>query len=67
MPHFCIGFGIGAVDSTVIPMLADFADLKKNTHYSSVYALEQGITSLAYVCGELNFVEWSRICYRAPD
>ena len=53
VPHFCVGFGIGAVDSTAMPMLADMVDLERGTRYSSMYALQQAVTSLAYVFGEL--------------
>lgn len=35
-----------------MPMLADVVDLERGTRYSSMYALQQAVTSLAYVFGE---------------
>ncbi|XP_065214050.1 chromaffin granule amine transporter-like [Planococcus citri] len=53
LPHFGIGLGIGATDCALIPLLARYVDLQRNIHYGSVYALQQVITSTAYVCGAL--------------
>ncbi|XKL66410.1 hypothetical protein PGB90_009830 [Kerria lacca] len=61
VPHFTIGLGIGTVNSNLIPILADYADTRKNTRYISVYALQQGISSLAYICGSLSAGELIQI------
>ncbi|EEB10809.1 synaptic vesicular amine transporter, putative [Pediculus humanus corporis] len=51
IPHFFLGFGIGAVDAALVPLLAALVDTKYSTHYGAVYAMQQISVSLAYSLG----------------
>lgn len=54
LPHFCLGLGVGCVDATLVPMLANLADSKSNSgNYGAVYALQQISVCLAYSFGPL--------------
>lgn len=58
-PHFGIGAGIGAVDASLVPLLATLADYNQNTDdrkspnssYGRTFALGQTAVSLAYCLG----------------
>lgn len=56
-PHFGIGFGIGAVDAALVPLLATLADLRNEdssgqpASYGGTFALGQTAVSLAYCLG----------------
>lgn len=52
IPHFFLGFGIGAVDAALVPLLAALVDTKYSTHYGAVYAMQQISVSLAYSLGK---------------
>lgn len=65
VPHFCLGLGIGILDTSLVPYLARLADIitiksdgssESNeddgaSNYGSVYALQQTAVSLAYSIG----------------
>ncbi|KAK6618858.1 hypothetical protein RUM43_013249 [Polyplax serrata] len=51
VPHFLLGFGIGAVDAALVPLLAALVDTRYSTHYGTVYAMQQISVSLAYFLG----------------
>lgn len=66
IPHFCLGLGIGVLDTSLVPYLARLADtiLSRNddlsedsdngaSNYGSVYAIQQTAVSLAYSIGEM--------------
>lgn len=53
IPHFLLGFGIGAVDAALVPLLASLVDSGYSTHYGAVYAVQQISVSLAYALGSL--------------
>ncbi|TRY76803.1 hypothetical protein TCAL_10456, partial [Tigriopus californicus] len=52
-PHYFLGLGIGIVDSSLMPLLAQLADINHGSDYGSVYALAQTSVSLAYSLGPL--------------
>lgn len=52
-PHYFLGMGIGMVDSSLMPLLAQLADANHESDYGSVYALAQTSVSLAYSLGPL--------------
>lgn len=52
-PHFCLGLGVGSVDATLVPMLANLADRRGSQNYGAVYALQQISVCLAYSFGPL--------------
>ncbi len=47
-PHFCLGLGIGLVDSALMPLLARLVDDRHEAAYGEVYAIAQTAVSLAY-------------------
>lgn len=60
LPHFGIGFGIGAVDASLVPLLATLADQQhskagdndgRHPSYGGTFALGQTAVSLAYCLG----------------
>lgn len=61
-PHFGIGVGIGAVDASLVPLLATLADRHLSTDttddlpttpsYGRTFALGQTAVSLAYCLGK---------------
>ena len=60
LPHWCLGLGIGVVDSSLMPLLAVLVDeenLNKGSlssaAYGSIYAIAQTAVSLAYGLGPL--------------
>lgn len=63
IPHFCLGLGIGILDTSLVPFLARLTDtimMQGNeaenddvaSNYGSVYAIQQTAVSLAYSIGE---------------
>jgi MFS transporter, DHA1 family, solute carrier family 18 (vesicular amine transporter), member 1/2 len=65
IPHFCLGLGIGVLDSSLVPYLARLADTITMNHddtydttedttsnYGSIYAIQQTAVSLAYSIGK---------------
>lgn len=66
-PHFGIGIGIGAVDASLVPLLATLADRHPSTDitddlptapsYGRTFALGQTAVSLAYCLGKLIIFE----------
>lgn len=65
IPHFCLGLGIGILDTSLVPYLARLADSitgnvddsseatdDSASNYGSVYAIQQTAVSLAYSVGE---------------
>lgn len=65
IPHFCLGLGIGILDTSLVPYLARLADsITANSddssettdevasNYGSVYAIQQTAVSLAYSIGK---------------
>lgn len=64
-PHFCLGLGIGILDTSLVPYLARIADTitqkyddsneavedENSSNYGSVYAIQQTAVSLAYSIG----------------
>lgn len=74
VPHFCLGLGIGILDTSLVPFLARLTDtiMQGNdpenddvaSNYGSVYAIQQTAVSLAYSIGEKlteNFFKLSKI------
>lgn len=66
IPHFCLGLGIGILDTSLVPYLARLADTitgssddssevtdDSASNYGSVYAIQQTAVSLAYSIGEI--------------
>lgn len=53
LPHFCLGLGVGSVDATLVPMLANLAEKRGSNNYGAVYALQQISVCLAYSFGPL--------------
>lgn len=62
IPHFCLGLGIGILDTSLVPFLARLTDtimMQDNeaenddvaSNYGSVYAIQQTAVSLAYSIG----------------
>lgn len=62
VPHFCLGLGIGVLDTSLVPFLARLADSviesseaevtgESSSNYGSVYAIQQTAVSLAYSIG----------------
>lgn len=63
IPHFCLGLGIGILDTSLVPFLARLTDtimMQGNeaenddvaSNYGSVYAIQQTAVSLSYSIGE---------------
>ncbi|EFX79865.1 hypothetical protein DAPPUDRAFT_22768, partial [Daphnia pulex] len=60
-PHFCIGAGIGAVDASLVPLLATLAENRQrldkivdlSPSYGKTFALGQTAVSLAYCLGPM--------------
>lgn len=52
-PHFFLGLGVGAIDATLVPLLANLVDNKGGWKYGPVYALQQISVCLAYSFGPL--------------
>ncbi|XP_046447395.1 synaptic vesicular amine transporter-like isoform X2 [Daphnia pulex] len=60
-PHFCIGAGIGAVDASLVPLLATLAENRQRLEkivdlspsYGKTFALGQTAVSLAYCLGPM--------------
>lgn len=65
IPHFCLGLGIGVLDTSLVPYLARLADSITSisddssevsdcaaSNYGSVYAIQQTAVSLAYSLGK---------------
>lgn len=68
VPHFCLGLGIGILDTSLVPYLARLTDAimmqggEENAEsfdaassYGSVYAIQQTAVSLAYSIGGIFF------------
>lgn len=67
IPHFCLGLGIGVLDTSLVPFLARLADSvidesaepeasgEASSNYGSVYAIQQTAVSLAYSIGTNEF------------
>lgn len=69
IPHFGLGLGVGmlginykyvkckkdlgAVDASLVPLLANFVDSKGSTQYGPVYAFQQAAVAVAYSFGPL--------------
>lgn len=53
LPHFGIGLGIGTIDSTLWPMLAELVDEQFAAQYGYVYTASQTASSAAYAFGPL--------------
>ena len=58
LPHFGLGLGLGVVDSSLMPLLAQLVDERQGEDgvgvaYGSVYAISQTAVSLAYGFGPL--------------
>ena len=53
LPHFGIGFGIGTIDSALMPLLAELVDEQFAAQYGYVYAAAQTAGSAAYAFGPL--------------
>ncbi|XP_030761773.1 synaptic vesicular amine transporter-like [Sitophilus oryzae] len=53
IPHFGLGLGVGAVDASLVPLLANFVDAKGSTQYGPVYAFQQAAVAVAYSFGPL--------------
>ncbi|OTF76314.1 synaptic vesicular amine transporter-like protein [Euroglyphus maynei] len=53
LPHFGIGLGIGTIDSTLWPMLAQLVDEQFAAQYGYVYTASQTASSAAYAFGPL--------------
>lgn len=51
VPHFGIGFGIGSIDSALMPLLAELVDEQFAAQYGYVYATAQTAASAAYAFG----------------
>merc|ERR1712178_540021 len=51
IPHFGIGLALGAVDVSIMPLLALLVDRRHVSVYGSVYALAQVSISLAFAIG----------------
>lgn len=64
IPHFCLGLGIGVLDASLVPYLAQLTDSiaqdgagesmeeDSASNYGSVYAIQQTAVSLAYSVGK---------------
>lgn len=53
LPHFFLGLGVGAVDATLVPLLAYLVENKGGNKYGPVYSLQQIAVCLAYSLGPL--------------
>ncbi|ENN75493.1 hypothetical protein HUJ04_001706 [Dendroctonus ponderosae] len=53
IPHFGLGLGVGAVDASLVPLLANFVDNKGSSQYGPVYAFQQAAVAVAYSFGPL--------------
>lgn len=63
IPHFCLGLGIGILDTSLVPYLARLTDtilMEGNeesgdvtSNYGNVYAIQQTAVSLAYSIGKI--------------
>ncbi|XP_050314660.1 synaptic vesicular amine transporter-like [Anthonomus grandis grandis] len=53
IPHFGLGLGVGAVDASLVPLLANFVDNQGSTQYGPVYAFQQAAVAVAYSFGPL--------------
>ncbi|XP_076266068.1 synaptic vesicular amine transporter-like [Rhynchophorus ferrugineus] len=53
IPHFGLGLGVGAVDASIVPLLANFVDDNGCCHYGPVYAFQQAAVAVAYSFGPL--------------
>ncbi|GLV32855.1 portabella [Carabus blaptoides fortunei] len=53
IPHFGLGLGIGILDASLVPLLANIVDSKHSSQYGAVYALQQVAVSMAYSLGPL--------------
>lgn len=64
IPHFCLGLGIGILDTSLVPFLARLTDTimmqgeensdEMASNYGSVYAIQQTAVSLAYSIGKFS-------------
>ncbi|XP_066261120.1 synaptic vesicular amine transporter-like [Euwallacea similis] len=53
IPHLGLGLGVGAVDASLVPLLANFVDNKGSAQYGPVYAFQQAAVAVAYSFGPL--------------
>lgn len=53
LPHFGLGLGVGAIDASLVPLLASLVDLQGGGHYGVIYAFQQAMVSMAYCFGPL--------------
>ncbi|CAH1132001.1 unnamed protein product [Ceutorhynchus assimilis] len=53
IPHFGLGLGVGAVDASLVPLLANFVDDQGSNQYGPVYAFQQAAVAIAYSFGPL--------------
>ncbi|CAD5233614.1 unnamed protein product [Bursaphelenchus xylophilus] len=51
IPNAILGFGLGLVDTNLIPMLGHIADLRHTAVYGSVYAIGDAAACLAFAVG----------------
>lgn len=52
MPHFGLGLGLGVVDASLMPLLAQLVDTRhEGAVYGSVFAIGQTAVCLAYSIG----------------
>ncbi|KAF8790875.1 synaptic vesicular amine transporter-like [Argiope bruennichi] len=53
IPHFGLGLGIGVIDASLMPLLANIVDVRYMGLYGSVYAIAEMAVCLAYSIGPL--------------
>ncbi|GFX88449.1 synaptic vesicular amine transporter [Trichonephila clavipes] len=53
IPHFGLGLGIGVIDASLMPLLANVVDIRYVAIYGSVYAIAEIAVCLAYSIGPL--------------
>jgi DHA1 family solute carrier family 18 vesicular amine transporter 1/2 len=55
LPNSGLGFGIGMVDSSMMPTMGHLVDIRHSSVYGSVYAIADVAFCLGFALGKLHF------------
>ncbi|XP_060528334.1 synaptic vesicular amine transporter-like [Cylas formicarius] len=53
LPHFGLGLGVGVLDASLVPLLANLVERKGSAQYGPIYAFQQTSVAVAYAFGPL--------------
>ena len=54
----CLGFGIGMVDSSMMPELGNLVDIRHSSVYGGVYAIGDIAFCLGFAVGKFSYFEF---------